>query len=414
MARLREILAAIDFPEHERPNVVLSDDTKVRLNPASQALMLKADADGAYPTDNDLWARSPLFYPTKGREWRGFYVQAVEPTGTSLGFKLYNGTDDYYWDGGAWVVAGASDWSTEAEIASNIATYPHRKLAVVANLKTTDPTVTPVVAGYLVGYGARIVFLEQWIYRTLVPLLRNNVRPDAAWPIPIGTATTTIDLNNYELDTPFNIIDMVEVFNHTDDPDHETDLLSSYDPGTKIITLTTTIDAGKVAWIVFEYGPEVAALTSVDYTELQKLPALTIENLRVGKSIRHGHDNPLLNKGDHAQARKYEPPWQCALLGDIKVHAPRSVDELALVEEVIAYISENQSVKIPATDEYVDWIVTDYYTRDTLASEADLRTSSIAFEMRWLKAWLRPVRTAADGVYMVTGMKLTGSVDVVI
>jgi hypothetical protein len=388
--------------------LTFSDGTKVRLDPSDNQLKLKLDANGDFPTDDDLFISTGLFYPTTGRAWTGFQALTTEPTDTSLGFKLNDDTDDYYWDGGAWSVAGLSDWSTEADIATNIATFPSRKLRVVINLKTTDDTVSPSVASVLIGFRARIVFFEQWIYRTLVPLLRDSIRPLADWPFPKGATGTTIDLNDFELDAAFNLVDVEAAFNHTDDPDHLTDIFSGYDTGTKVITLTTSVDAGKVVWIEFAYEPEVAVFTSVDYKELAKTPAITVENLRVGKAIRHGLTNELVNKGDVTKALKYEPPWQCSLLGDIVIHAPRSVDELALSEEVIAYISENQTITVQGTDEKVDLFLlgNSFLGRDSSANVKDLRIARFSFEMRWLKAWLRPVRDSTDGIYSVNNFEL--------
>lgn len=412
MPRLRDILYDFAFTEAERTSFTFSDDTKIRLNSDEHRIQLKADANGKYSTDNDLWVKTGLFWPKSGKAWRGFYADTVTPEDTSIGFKLNDDTDDYYWDGGVWSVAGASDWNTEGDVATNIASFDKRKFRVVINLKTTDETATPYLSSIRVGFQARIVFLEQWIYRTLVPLLRNNIRPLAAWPIPKGVTGTTIDLNDFELDAPFNLIDVDSVFNHTDDPEHETDILLDYDTGTKIITLTTSVDAGKVVWIDFEYEPEVAALTSVDYHELHKVPAITIENLRIGEAIRNGLKNELINKADHTKALQYEPPWQCQLLGDLVIQAPRSLDEMALAEEVLAFISENQSVEIPGTGETVDWFVPggSYYGRDVLVAANDLRVARISFEMRWLKAWLRPVKGASEGVYSITNMELTYNV----
>lgn len=412
--RLRDVLYSYDFTEPYRGDISFSDATKVRLDPADNSLKLKSDSDGDYPTDDNLWVKTQLFWPRAGKGWSGFTASSITPAGTSLGYRLNDDADDFWWDGAAWSTPGASDWNTEAEVASNIASYTAKKLRVVINLATSDADYTPIVDSLYVGYKARIVFLDQWIYRTLVPTLRNGVRPIAAWPVPIGVDTDEIDLNDYRLDTPFDITGIDAVFNHSDDPDHDADLFQSYDPGTKIITLSSSIEAGKVAWIDFFYEPEVAALTSVDYHELRKVPALTIENLTVDLAVRSGLTNVLVNKGDHTKALKYEAPWQCCLKGDIVVSAPRGTDEMALVEEVIAFISENQTITVPGTDEQVDWIVTSYYTRDTLTDLSDLKTATIAFELRWLRAWLQPVRDSSSGVYSVTGMRLTGSVDVII
>jgi hypothetical protein len=408
----RDILHSINFSEFYRDQITLSDSTKVRLDASDSKIKLKADSDGKYSTDSNLWAKSQFFWPRKGIQWQGFFSDSYTPTDTSLGYKINNGTNDYYWNGASWVIAGASDWNTEIEIADNISSFDHRKIAVVVNLVTTDETVTPTISQYFVGYTAKIVFMEQWVFRTIVPNLRNNVRPLSGWVITQKTTGTTIDLDNHRQNTPFDITDVAYVYNYTDDSDLETNILSSYNPTTKVITLNTSVDAGKKVWLEFEYKPVVAVNTSVDYLEVAKVPAIIIENLRVEKSIRHGYNNELVNKGDVSKTISYEPPWQCKLKGDIKILTASSADDMAMFEEIVRYISDNQSINIAATDEYVDWFITDYYSRDSGAENNDLRTSGISFEMRWLKAWLRAKKTSANGVYSISGFKTTGNVDI--
>lgn len=409
MAKLKDIIHCFEFMETVREDLTFSDSDKVRLDPIDHNLKLKADDDGKYPTDADLYIKTQEFWPKTNKIWRGFFASIVTPDDTSVQFKLNDGTDDYYWTGSAWAVAGASDWNTEAEITNNIDTFSVGKLHIVINLVTTDSDVTPTVEHILVGYSAQIVFLEQWIYRTLVPLLREGCRPYAHWAVPIGSTTSTIDLNDYRLDTPFNLVDIDTVYNHTNDPDHIVDIFDSYNSGTKVITLTTSIAATEVAWINFVYEPEVAVNTSVDYHELQKVPALTIEDIRISKLQRSGWTNGLVNK-DTGEAIVYEPPWQCCLEGDIVVSAPRGLDEMALSQEVLSFLTANQAVTIQGTGEIADWTFREMYTRSSDAELNDLRTSTIGFKLWPLRMWLEPSRSG----YAVANLKLTGDVNVVI
>ncbi len=410
MAKLRDILYCFDFGEAKRGELTLSDDAKVRLDPEDHRLKLKADADGAFPLDADLNIATGAFWPRTGKAWRGFYAEVTTPTGTSIEYKLNDGTNDYWWDGGAWAVAGASEWSPEADIAANISTFPPGQLIVVANLVTTDATVTPSIEYYHVGYSAQVVFLEQWVYRTLVPLLRDNLRPPANYAIPIGATTSTIDLDSYPLDTAFHITGIDSVYNHTDDDDHFTDLYSSYDSGTNVITLSAPIAAGKVAWINFLYEPLVAVVASVDYAELSRLPAITIENIRITAQHEIGHKTGLVNKATGATLI-YETPWQCELKGDIVISAPRSLDEMGLSEEVLAYLNDNQTITIAGTGEQVDWTLDGSpYDRDGGANLSDIRSATVKFKLWPLRMWLAP----ATSGYAVSGFGITGSVNVAI
>jgi hypothetical protein len=408
MARLRDILKVIDFGEQNRSLLTLS--AGVRLDPIDHGAKLVA-VDGEYPVDDlpvTYTFLTQQFWPRTNKSWLAFAVQSTVPANTTLSYRLNDGVDDYAWSGTAWV-KDSTNWNTEAVISAHISTFLVGKLRVRVRLFTSDASTTPIVYDIQVGYRAQIVFLDQWIHRTLVAKLRDNIRPVAALPIPMGVTALTVNLSDYKLDTPFDIDSIDSVYNHTTDPDHLTDLYASYDSITRIITLSSNIHAGEVAWINFLYEPEVAAVTSVDYHELAKLPALTIENLRVIRKMQGGSATAVIDKAT-GNAIVYDPAFQIALAGSIIAHAPRAVDEMALIEEVIAYLMANPIIDIIGTDEQADVIITGYYTRDGGASLNDLNRATIAFEVRWLRAWLMPARSGNA----VSNLQLTGSVNVVI
>ncbi len=221
--------------------------TSTRLNPDTHRAQLEVDSvSGKYPTSADLYVKSRLTSPQSVRSWTGFQAYILHKTNfqnaavTSAQFRLDDDTDEWYWTGAAWAVASASDWNTEQEIADNITTFDavdKRQLAVVINLVSADGNETPEVVWVKVLYEAAIdSFVEDMVYRSLIPLIRANVRPIARAGVSMPATGTTLNISDLELEAGYNVVGVDSVFDHTNDPDHLVDLFSSYAAG--VITLT--------------------------------------------------------------------------------------------------------------------------------------------------------------------------------
>lgn len=305
----------------------------------------------------------------------------------------------------AWTIAGASDWNTEAEIYTNIGSFPVSKLRIVVNLKSTDGVSTPDIQSILVGYQAEICFLDDWVYRTLVPYFEDNVRPWARYIIEKATTGTTVDLNDFPLDSKFVIEDVARVYNHTDDPNHSMDILSSYDSGTKVITLTVSVDAGKDLWIEFVYAPPViVTTTSTDFTQVRSVPCIVLENIRIIDRQRFWVNNSVVDKAT-GDLVIYPPSWTIKLALDVVMLAPTSVDGMRLTETVQAYLENNRTIRAQGTDIPYDINVIDAWGRADMTEFSNLETSRMSIEVCNLQAWLR---TALTGEKAIQNFKITG------
>lgn len=405
MSLVKDIPHSFDFGEERRAAMTLSDDTKVRLDPEDLSLKLLADSDGVFPTDDDLNIITYEINPRSAKVWTGFQALDTLPDNTLLQYRLHDGTDERYWGGSSWDVAGTSDWNTEAEIYANIGTFPVSKLRIVVNLKSTDGVSTPEVQSILVGYQAEICFLDDWVYRTLVPYFEDNIRPWARWTLEKGTTGTTVDLNSFPLDSNFNIQDVVRVYNETDDPGYSTDILSSYDTGTKIITLTVSVDAGKILWIEFVYAlPVIVTTTSTDFTQVRSVPCIVLENIRIVDRQRFWVNNSVVDKAT-GDLVIYPPSWTIKLALDVVMLAPTSVDGMRLTETVQAYLENNRIISADGTDIPYDINVIDPWVRTDMTEFSNLETSRMSIEVCNLQAWLR---TAITGEKAVQSFKITG------
>lgn len=412
--RLKKLIKTFALEEANRNRITLG--AKVRLHPSRHRVMLKEQADGTYSTDADLYVKSWITNPANARQWLGFEAEVVHKSVddvvvTSSKYRLGDGTDERYWDGGAWAVAGATDWNTEAEIAANIDTFPvtAQKIQVIANLKTTDKTVTPELVKVKVLYDSDIEFQEDLIYRTLVRQLRNNLRPITEYPIKLARSGATIDLRDYPLDTPYNIAGIDAAFNHTDDPGHWTDIFSSYDAGTKKITLTGSVASGKTVWVRFFYEPEVSVSTSRDFYEVGKIPAVILEDVILERASELGQDDWVLDKTGGTGTKVHAP-----LRGDlgvtINLTAEKGVDLERLADEMKRFFANNPTITSLGLDEEYRLWLRDEFDLGTTANLGDIHSARLRCTVVDALFWEKEFEDA----YPVQRLNLTGDLAVTI
>ena len=388
----RRLIKCFVFEEGNRSKITLG--AKTRLNPQLHRLELKEQAttdpdnySTEFPTDDDLYVKTWVAEPDCVRGWLGFEVEDGHTdvdgvTVTSLGFRLSDGTDEYWWNGGAWVV-NTTDWNTEIEVSTNIATFPwvQKKLQIIINLKSTNSLATPRATLIKVLYKAVIEFQEDLIYRSLVPLLKEKSRTIAEMLIEIASDTSAIDMKTeYVLQTPYNVVSIDSVFNETDDPVHETDIFDSYNVGTEVVNLTTSVDAGKVVRIRFVYEPEVAVTTSQDYTEIQSVPSIVLDDINLVNATEYGLPTHVVNKGTGA-AVELPPP----IRGDLEVLAhivtDKGVDQMRLADKMKDFFANNPLVRSIGLDEEYRLHLLDEYDMRTGANTGDLHTGRLRFSI---------------------------------
>ena len=412
--RLKKLIKTFPFEEVNRARITLGSE--VRLHPSLHRVMLAEQADGTYSTDADLYVKTWVTNPASARQWLGFETEIVHKSVddvvvTSDKYRLGDGTDERYWTGSAWAVAGASDWNTEAEIAANIDTFPvtAQKIQVIANLRTTNKTVTPELVKVKVLYDSDIEFQEDLIYRTLVRQLRENLRPIASFPIKKITTGSIIDLNNYPLDTPYNITRIDSVFNHTDDSGHWIDIFSSYDAGTKKITLTGSVASSKTVWIRFLYEPEISVSTSRDFYEVGKIPAVILEDVVLERASELGQDDWVLDKAG-GTGTKVPAPLRGDLSVTINLTADKGVDLERLADEMKRFFGNNPTITSLGLDEEYRLWLRDEFDLGTTANLGDIHSARLRCTIVDALFWEKD----SEDAYPVQRLNLTGDLDVVI
>lgn len=387
------MIKTLYWREQDRSDVMLGSGT--RINPETNRAQLEADSSGAYPTTADLYVRSRLTTPQAVRAWSGFEAMALNKSNeqnavvTSVSFRLSDGAADYYWDGASWSVAGAGQWSSEADVATNISAFPAtpRKLQVVANLKTSDAAFTPELVKVKVLYDAVIEFQEDLIYRSLVPLVRSSVRPIARAVFSTSAVGASFNVSELALETGYDIVGVDSVFNYTADPSLDTDLLQSYDSGTGVVTLSSSVAAGVELYVRFVYRPVVAVTTSQDYIDAEMLPQLTIADIRfAGAEAPNGADS--VTDKSAGTAVIVPSPLQGALDFTLLGVTDKAVDAQRLIEAVNTFARATPLLWSTGLDEPYRLQVVEEYEARGEPTQSEIHVGRATFRVHNFRQWL--------------------------
>lgn len=388
--RITKLVKHFHFEEENRKEITLG--AGVRLNPKTDRLQLVGPPFAASGI-----AQTPVTNPTTVKQWIGFqaFVRQRFSGGakvgggiakvpiTSASYRLTDGTDEFFWDGGSWVV-NVVDFNTEEEVVANIGTFPvvSQKLGVVIQLATTDPDFTPELEEIRILWASDIEQFEDIILRALVGELRDTIRPVAELDVPApltGGPVTTVDLKVIE--TPYDIVDVDSVYDDTADPNHLNDLFDSFDSGTKVVTLSAGVPDTNEIRVRFVYRPPVAVTTSQDFTEISKVPIIVLNEIGWVDGRRMAVDDSVVNKSAETAVKVFAPiqgDFEIALLGI----TDKLVDQLRLADEIKRFFLNHPDIRSPGLDERFSMLLVEEYDSRTTAGSPDLHTGRALFRIR--------------------------------
>lgn len=422
---LRKFIKCFTWTELDRSRITLGPGT--RIDPEINRACLGTYGVDEIPTDPDLFVKSWIANPTAVKAWLGFQAVIIHKKDfdgnivTSAAFRLSDGTDQYFWDGAAWGVSGIN-WNTEEEVATNIGAFPvtSRKLQIVVNLRTTDDSYSPELEEIRVLYGALIDSeVEDVLERSLIPALRESVQPVTRLVITKSGSDNTIVLPNYVIETDYRLVAVDAVFNHTDDPAHDSDLFESntlrsvagdpwHDGTIDVITLNALVEDGKTVWLRVRYEPVVAISTNQDWYEVGHVPAIIIERVLFEGSRVVGEDF-VGNKAD-GSAFIVPAPLQGSLSFELLGIASSLADHEALSAEVNRFFASHDPLVSTGIDEpYRLWLVDEHEHLPSPAEE-ELYSCRKRARIMGFRIWDKP---AADG-YLVRRFQVIGSAEVTI
>lgn len=224
------------------------------------------------------WAGTWSLSAAAVRAWLGIELLFDAPAGTTVRFRLYDGTSAWWYDPilGWEIATGASEWNTQAELQAHFTTWPstQRRLQVRARLSTTTATATPSFFGARVAYGCReIGDLDDAFLRTLLAALRSSVTATAIREWTTTATTTSVALNDGE--TAYDLLGVEAAYNLTADPAEASPLAGTYAAGTW--TPTTPIAVGKRLRIEFSHRPDLVFWRHREAQALARLPVVIFE-----------------------------------------------------------------------------------------------------------------------------------------
>ena len=400
--KLKKLIKQFTWSDDDRDVVTFGAST--RINPDTHKAQLTADADGLFPLTANLFVKSRLTNPQQLRRWIGFEARVIHKLDdlgapiTSARFRLDNGTTEFYHNGASWVAAGVGDWNTEQQVADNIAAFDAianlRQLRVVVNLATTDQKYTPQLDWVKVLYETAVEFQEDLIYRSLIPALKQFIRPISQVVVPMPVTGTTLNVSAFKLETGYNLVDIDAVFNFDlfDEGSRENfapNLLLSFVAFTGVITLTGSIAANTKLWIRFTFEPEVAVTTSQDFIEAERLPAVILTGINLVSTMEApSGDDSVANKGA-GTAVVVPSPQQGDLEVTIVGITDKGVDQQRLQEQINAFFFNHPLLISVGIDErYRLHLISEYEAVGEPGQEEN-HVGRARFQIRNFKRWLR-------------------------
>ncbi len=428
---MRKLLKVWDFDADMPAQLTYSSTANITVDARRSLLTLKqsyAPGTGrsAYPTAADIFVILPLFEATALQTLEMVQVIGDTPKNprlaeadqevTSTPMRLHDGADHYWYSGAAWVVAGAGDWNTAEELSNNIGSWDlDTPFALVVGLLTSDGAFTPTVSQVKLLYSVELVsFLNDWVYSTLIALMVSDIRPQSDL-ITEATGGTSLALADLELIGAWDITAIDGVYNEDTDPKHRSNLYSSYNTATKVITLGSSPTAGARLLVRYRYAPQVAVQTSQDYTEVASSPSLvfeTIEELDQGDAAT----------GDHIVDVYSLPPAAVILPAPRRVNlnfsllasAPSGVDLDRLTEAVGAFLESNRLITSEATGITRSLRPQEPFSRRSEPSLSDLHTASVSFTIENVYIWHGDATEATGVGALNVGFQVGATTDTVI
>lgn len=357
-------------------NIVIDNSTLMLINYRERTLELRKQSDRTYPLES--FVTFPAF-TAKASAYDYFEEYSIKPDGTGINYQVsIDGLNWLYWTGAAWAAAGPTDWNSEAEICANLyALVPSTSILYIRVQLISDGTGTPVFQGFSLSYLTRIDPVDDFFYRSLIPYLRDV----QAWFVLEHVMQSTSDqiiVGDLD-DLKYEIDGIIGAYNLTDDPNRINDIALSWNPGTRVVTMTSPQDAGDIIEVRFSFKPDATLQTGVDYIETNGAPAYIIDSAEMINTY-HNLGAGTRNKAGK-KARIYDmiqSDWLVTLI----ILAGRSTDLVRMVNALVKKIYESPLLHSSNFDEDYDLVIVTEPTINNMAGIKDIRDARLAFHVK--------------------------------
>lgn len=427
MATYRDMFTDWTFDSTAASSTVSSNRAKITLDQKACLLTLvpqsinvgRDKARIEFPKDTDLTITTKVNTVPNNKSWTKFQIDSDTPKSldrverTEVRLRITDGTSQYYWNGSAWT-ATTTLWSTPAQVNANLSSWSSTSLGFVVNLKTADVTLTPTVSRIRVLHSVDLPsYMNDIVYDTVIAAFQDNIRSVAFLAVE-SAGSTSVDLNDYDLESDYEIKSIDGVFNDTSDPTHKTDLLASYNAATKVITLSSPVLAGDTIWINFKYAPQVSYRASQDYTEIATLPSIVFDSIVV-------EDLGEAPTSDYIMDTFLTPPQSVILpaprrsnvVFTLDAYAPLMSDLYLLQETVMSFLQTKRTIDSAASGKPMTLRITSDFAPFGGNQTKDIEQSRMTFQLENVYMWLRPAEAADASTgtgFGVSGVKMTSQV----
>ena len=422
MATYRRMIRCFTVGPDTVGDLEYSDAAEIGMNDEKTAVTLLTSWDAGranFPITAGIRVTTPAIAGNLIAAYEFAEFDTVEPTDpmlpavvTDVKARLHDGTTEYWWTAGAWTAVSdpVTDFNTLEEVSDNLSSWNAAlSLGFVFELSTNSKQHAPSFRGVKVLYQMDLVsFHNDWLYTTLVAQMAANIRPRADLLVTSdGTATIDLSAVEAELDSGWSISDLDAVFNETTDAAHRTDVLSSFDTGTRLITLTGAPTLGDKILIRFEYVPIVAVTTDSDFTEIADSPAILLEAPAWEDMGEAAVPSDIVNVFTDPPVGVILPaPRRQHFVATLVVTAPGAVNLRRLAESVTAFFQDRRTITTPTDGRSAYLRITDTFGSSPPPDQSGLHSATMGIRLEDVYMWFR------DAI-VTTGVR-AGGVELVI
>lgn len=232
-----------------------------------------------------------------------------DASGNKLGSIDYqistdNGVTYYYYNGG-WVTAGPSNFSPASTIDANILSLPINALrqVVIKVRMQSDSKLQFAPRLKAIYLGSELVHRPyEAALRSIRSFVENNLTVDLVTNQVQATTGTSVTIA-----TNFTLLGVSAVYNITDDPNHSTNLFSSVNLNTKVVTLTSPVASGKTLEILFTGKCSVKMFSEDELVEA-RLPAVAMTPLSFDRDDAFANVREIVISKGRKKARTRAAP----------------------------------------------------------------------------------------------------------
>lgn len=407
----------------EDPSSYAFSDSSLLTQTEGEWVELKKTSADVYPVGTEALLYGGIWEAQSFRQFKPLFQAGVanleDPDGgrddTAKVFRVYNGGGEFYHNGAAWVAATLdAHWNTEGELSAAIAQWSaplvdqdgyKGQFGFIVRLYTSDKTRTPRVHWLKCAYGAKVhSWIEDAIVRSLVPLLKAQIRPVTELVIK-APATPTNKVNIASIlsaaSAPFNIVDVDDAYNVTQDTEMVYNLDTAYDSETKLLTLSEVPDADDVIRIGAIYAPPVEVeVGNQDFIEVAKAPSVLIHSIGFARATQMPLDENIVSKWNNT-ALTVKAPYRATITFDLTMIAPTNFDLLRMIDCVLEFFEANPTIQSKAIGESYRLRLMDKFQNRTQAAHSGTFTARARGEIIDVLFFKRPA-VAGKGVEQVT------------